>query len=76
MLEFGQNWPAVDIAEQMFVVLSLGWEPSIINENILGLLTQFGFVCIANRQDSRVVQWSTRVVWQGCNSTGGLSRWR
>jgi hypothetical protein len=56
MLEFAQNWPTIDIAEQMFVVLSLVLEPSIIDKNILSLLMPFGFVRDTNRWNSRVVR--------------------
>jgi hypothetical protein len=60
MLEFARNWPTIDIAEQMLVVFSLVWEPSVIDKNILSLLVSLGFVHNANRQTSHVV-------WRGGN---------
>jgi hypothetical protein len=55
------------IAQQCFVVPGLVGEPAIINKNILCLLLMLGFVSYKNGQ-------KTRIVWQGRNSTNGVSK--
>ncbi len=76
MLQFAQDWSAINISEQSFVVFCFVWEPSIINKNILGPLTLLGFTCNANWHGGRVVQSLTHNTRrQGGDSTGGISRW-
>jgi hypothetical protein len=76
MLQFAQDWSAVNVSEQSFVVFCFVWEPLIINENILGPLTPLGFTCDMNWRGGRVVRSLTRTTWrQGGDSTGGISRW-
>jgi hypothetical protein len=44
MLELAQNWSAIDIVQQIFVVLGLVRESSVINKHIVELPATLGFV--------------------------------
>jgi hypothetical protein len=44
MLELAQDWSAIDIVEQVFVVLGLVRESSVINEHIVKPPAILGFV--------------------------------
>jgi hypothetical protein len=48
MLELAQNWSAINIVQQIFVVLGLVRESSVINKHIVEPPAMLGFVCNPN----------------------------
>jgi hypothetical protein len=68
MLKLLEDDATFHIAQQCFLVLGLVGEPTIIDKNILCPLLALGFVSYMNGQ-------KTRILWQGRNSTNGVSKW-
>ncbi len=50
MLEFAQNWTAIDVMKNMVVIVGLVREPSVIQKDVLQALTSLRFWCNSNRR--------------------------